>query len=888
MKTVKPDKLSVLQRTFEHEGRCQFVLTLLCGFDFDKPRALLSEVDLWKLAADELASESSVIDEGNVKVRGELLVNGKCFPPGPEPTGVSFVRVKLGRVDKRLAVIGDRVWKMGVPTKPEPFTEMPVDWLHAFGGEGFEQNPVGKGYRAIDIDGDEVHPLPNVEDPRRLIDSPSDRPQPVGLGAYDFTWPQRFRKAGTYDRRWLETRYPGYAKDMDPTIFNLGPEDQYLAGYFQGGERFLVENMHPQKPRIEGTVSDVVPRAFITHRRPNGEEHFVEIPMRLDTVRLIPHREVGMVSFRGVHEVCEDDASDVVHLVAALEAPGHRRTVDHYQHALALRLDKEKGALMALKNDDLMPPDAEGFVPRPKKTDVELWVQKEDLLAQNMRRKMENEFAKAKAEIEEAGLDPADFHMEELPPPPERLDPDDVDAIAAWMEEEQAEAARAKQELERRKTEMEEAARAQFAAEGQDYDEAVAQALQDAAGPPTFKADAHVVQLQQLLAIAREGNAPMEEFERQLDDPKYLEQLHDLEKRLVELYKLSAHVQHPFAPFGREESDLFRAEIEVAHHNEIGLEERDFSGAHLGGMSLAGMNLRGAFLEAVDLTGTNLERANLSGAVLAHATIRDTKLAGADLSGANLGSAVIDGADLSGANLAGVVLMRSKLSRSSLRGATLERVNFLETQFGEGLDLRELVGRRLHFLRLDLREAQLAGADLSESTFLEVDLRGVDLTGIDLTRASFLGCKLDDAIFRKAKLEGCQFVYQTTLERADFSGAHMATALLRGLRANGAKFDHACLDKADLSGARLSGASFYQTKARDSLTIRTDFSGAHMVSIDLLRAIMQKADLRGADLKGANLFGVDLAKALVDGKTNVDDANLTRSRQIPRADHGPQ
>ena len=31
------------------------------------------------------------------------------------------------------AVIGDRRWKLGLPTSPEPFTEMPIDWAHAFG-----------------------------------------------------------------------------------------------------------------------------------------------------------------------------------------------------------------------------------------------------------------------------------------------------------------------------------------------------------------------------------------------------------------------------------------------------------------------------------------------------------------------------------------------------------------------------------------------------------------------------------------------------------------------------------------------------------------------------------------------------------------------------------
>ena len=34
----------------------------------------------------------------------------------------------------------------------------------------------------------------------------------------DFTLPQRMNKAGTYDEKWAEERFPGYADDIDWTI----------------------------------------------------------------------------------------------------------------------------------------------------------------------------------------------------------------------------------------------------------------------------------------------------------------------------------------------------------------------------------------------------------------------------------------------------------------------------------------------------------------------------------------------------------------------------------------------------------------------------------------------------------------------------------------------
>ena len=62
------------------------------------------------------------------------------------------------------------------------------------------------------------------EDPKRLVRTKADKPAPVGFGPIDQTWPVRMRKAGTYDAEWLETRFPGFAADIDWTFFNAAPE----------------------------------------------------------------------------------------------------------------------------------------------------------------------------------------------------------------------------------------------------------------------------------------------------------------------------------------------------------------------------------------------------------------------------------------------------------------------------------------------------------------------------------------------------------------------------------------------------------------------------------------------------------------------------------------
>ncbi len=886
MKTIKPRKLGLLCKTFAHDDRTYFVVSVIVGFPFDAPRTLLTEAALWQLAAEELAAERGVLDEASSKQRGEVLVTGRCFVPGGAPLPVSFVRVQVGAVDKRLAVFGDRFWRHGAPTAPEPFTEMPVDWAHAFGGEGYPQNPLGKGAAPVQAEGGKVHPLPNVEDPKRLVVSPGDRPVPAGLGALDITWPQRFSLAGTYDDKWLRTRYPGYAADMDAAIFNCAPRDQRIDGYWKGDEAFLVENMHPEKPRLAGALPGAVIRVFLQQHGEAGADlaPLREMTMRADTIRLFPHRERGLVVYRGMVAIREDDAADVARLLVACEDPTDPKPVSHYEAVLAARLDRKHGAMRSLEDEDLMPSAALGWAPRAPKGDVDRLIERRDPLADNLRRRQEAEMARGREELVAMGLDPAAFNLAaplpENPPP----DPDDVDAVIARMDHEQADAQRKAKELEAKRGEMETKARAAFAAQKQDYDELAAKARREAAGPPKFRARDQLAWLKENLAIARSGGAPLVDLEEKAADPAYLVALEAQERDLVDLYRKGAHLQPAADRSEADASDRARAEIEAAHHNGIALAGRDFTGADLSGLSLRGIDLSGAFLESADLTGADLTGANLTGAVLAHATIRGTTLAGAKLDGANLGGATVEGADLSEARMEGTVLARATIRGAKLARAALKRVDFLESRFEGAVDLGGVTLEETLFHAVDLSGARFEGARVKKSVFVECKLAGADFSGADLTRASFVTADADGAVFRGATLDGCQFVHGSSLVEADLSGASAARSLFRDTPMARAKLEGTRADGADFSGCDLTEADLHHLVARGALFIRTDVSRARMTGADLLGAILQKARLHGTDLRGANLFRADLMKVRVDGATRIDDANLKQARAAAAAE----
>ncbi len=221
MKTIKPLKIAVLHRTFENDRTYRFVPTFFVCFPLGAPEVALQEVHMWKAAGEALGTDAP-LDECMPKPTSEVLISGKAYPPGGKEAPACKVRLRFGPedeplIDKELYVVGDREWKNGVATDPVPFREMPVDWSRAFGGEGFDHNPSGKGAAELvdEESGHKTRPLPNVEDPKHLTKSDRDTPAPAGFGAIPLHWPQRMIKGGTYDARWQKERYPGFPEDID-------------------------------------------------------------------------------------------------------------------------------------------------------------------------------------------------------------------------------------------------------------------------------------------------------------------------------------------------------------------------------------------------------------------------------------------------------------------------------------------------------------------------------------------------------------------------------------------------------------------------------------------------------------------------------------------------
>lgn len=903
MKVIKPLKLAVLHRTYENDHVYRFVPTFFVCFPFEAAEVALQEVHMWKVAAEAMGAQGA-LDECMPKPKCEVLVSGKAYPPGGKPRPACKVRLRFERagkrvIDKELYVVGDRYWRRGAATEPAPFREMPVDWPHAFGGEGFAPNPIGKGAVEIvdDATGQKLRPLPNVENPKHPSSAEGETLAPVGFGTVPLYFEARMKKGGTYDARWQKQRYPGFPEDIDWSFFNTAPPDQWLDGNLEGGEEFTIENMHAEEPTLSAHVPHYRTRCFITRQRSNGEPEFREVGMKLDTVHLFPNQKCGVVVFRGSTEVGEDDAADILQLVAACERPESPRPIEHYRAVLEQRLDKSRAHLLALKDDDLFPPRPEGVPLQPGETlgEAEETMKMEHLALQNGYRKMHAErteqLALARQELVDQGIDPDEHLPQEVAPPPPIAPPPQPENLAEFVDEQNRVADEARAEGQRQKDEAMAAARKQCEEEGIDFDELVSEAAAKDGGPPKFSADEEFQRIVDLVELGRNAGSPIEEAEAKIRDPETMTSLMKTEADLKASYRKHVHYFPAVASLVPDEAKALRERVEGALAAGRSLEERDLTGADLSGMNLSGVNLRRAFLEKANLQGANLSHADLTETVLARADLTDARFTGAVVVGTNFGGATLLRTDLSGGlDLSRAVFNAARITETNLSNARLDEASFMDAVFSR-CDLRGIQSERLFFIRtenpeeevgLDFGGSNLSGAKLTSCIFIYANLRGCDVSDASFRECVFVRSQLDEVNFDRTDCTQLRVVHGSSMEKASFRGAILEKANLRSTRLKGCDFTGARMKGSDLSESDLEGAKMTGIDAPGLMMMKANLRQADLSASNLMEAILQKSNIEGTNFAGANLFRVDFALIRGNRDTNFDGANSKFLRFVER------
>lgn len=923
MRIVKPLRLSLLHRCFENVGKPVLSVTAMLTFRLDAPKSLQQEVVLWKAVTK--STPNGVVDEFMPKTRGELLVFGSAYT-GAEPKPMQVVRFAVTRGEgkeqkvlagRELLVFGDRAWGLSAATEPRPFTEMPLVAERAFGGEGFEDNPVGRGLGMMTINGIEAHLLPNIELRSEPVTSRRDRPRPALLGPLDVMSKERVKRRGTYDRTWLETRFPYYPEDFDWEFFNVAPPEQRIDGFFDGAESLSISGMNPDHPTLTTTFPPAVVRAFIERKK--RPDHAEEVPLRIDTVIAFPSMMLGVLLFRGTTPVEEDDAHDIRTLIAGVDGVDELREPSHFMRISKIREDLTEFHAELLEDSTLLPswfvePDMleEGW------NDMAEHVQIEHLRRKRGQAVVDKQTAEARehieVEVEKAmrvdhlpekdqakareKLDEADLREKMLASVP-KIDLMGGPGVPTKLGEIPQAMARAREELKKTETDLkerearaEQEMRERFAEiraarkeNGQeeielDYDKLKKQALIDAAGPPKHSAVRQFDKLrEELEKLANE---------HKVDVSAQRAELNKLDRaRLVELDELALKGYRSFGHTSLEppamlspEDSASRVQFALSRLAQgESLEGFDFTGVDLSGVDLSGAKLGKALFECARFAGAVLAGCDLRGAMLGRASLDGGDFSRADLREANLSRSTFAGARFDGARFEKSQWFESNLGGGSFRGASINMSTFVKTTFGEV----DFAGAKLTMTTLiegDLSGSSFEEIEADQLTFIKAKFDRVSFKGAKLTRTTFIQSTGDEMNFDEIKVDRMATLDDTAFPGATFRRAYMRQACLRATNLAGADFTEADAETCDFSGADLSNAKLYKMRAPSSLFIRTNLKWTDMKSTWLINSVLQKALVHGADFRGSNLFRADLSKMKGDSKTNFTDAYLM---QITRA-----
>ena len=920
MNIIKSLHASLLHKTFEFQKKHFFVISMLWGFRLSDGEPVL-EQKLWESAAEAI-ERNRILDAGMPKSQAEFLALGSFFSPQGKPVKGGKASVQLGTLYKELAVQGNRYWMKTLGGAwgikgPEPFSEMPLDYQHGFGGDGFEKNPSGKGFTPVFTELGEEHPLPNVEYPKQLIGSPNDRPDPAGFNRIGETWKQRAVLSGTYDERYLRKSIPGLPEDINWVYFNDAAEDQRFPGFLKGDELFEISNMHPEKPRLTNRLPGIRGRCFLN--RAVGEELiFEEIETVLDTVIFIPRHNLGILIHRGSQLVTDDLGTDVKHVMLAHEGiHDKKRDKQFYQQELDKRTDPEEGFKYLMLTTPLIPDGCTcGF---------ELMQNAGETVSVNaLGENMEN-YARQKEQ------ECTDFSRQKIAEAEQKQE-----ELFQQLSEQGVESSAIKEEVKKLKQQ------AKGFTGGPEADESPHEArirelmnavlpgmLDDPPKPDITKLDLKKIEELQAYLIEHAETTKSEAIAKTV---KKLEELKDNEdlKKLQELDDIKK--QEGTDKVFKSLEDAFDMEDAISKlTNEPDVDAtppplpRIKLHSHFEELKQRTASIQQQLKEVEELTETEIPDIREKAEQIKQGmeqTVEEMELSQLDQHIDDLAPDLIAAENLakesyrlgahsiessssphegSEAEIAAALLLRYKNREKTAEGdyAFID----LSNQQLNGIDLSNAYLEYVNFTNTDLSDANLSNAIITHAVFNNTKLTGVNLQNAnigastidnsDFVDSDLIGATLSKALIKNTRFHRCTFgerddlFLETVFEEVDFTGSHLREtyfievdlthSVFDKADLSGSSFIQCCLENSSFNSATLNHVNVIEAKASGCTFDNAQMRNARFVGGNALKdASFSRADLTEANLRDASLDNADFTQAVLN-KADFGGASLTKA-----------
>lgn len=694
-----------------------------------------------------------------LKPRGECFFSGSAHSPGGEPTTSLLAGFRVGSIVRSIAVFGDRDWgALGAMTAPREFTAMPLRWERAFGGPGHAYNPVGTGLSSVERDGRRVTPLPNLEDPGQAITSSSDRPAPLCFAPLNPGWPERTRRAGTYDNRWRDTRWPWFPEDFDYGYYNSAPAAQQLReGYWRGDEEVGLQHLCAGRSKVLSKLPGLRARCFI--ERAGDPESFTEVTLVLDTVTVDGESLQAQCVWRGLIDNVDEKLEALATMFFIHESISEEHPVGYYREWL----ERKRAEEVQEERD---------FEPEAPEAGVEEVVPLELSTAEVL-----------------SGL--AVQLRLDGPAVGEDGEPGDPGAHAAVIAQVEA---MARGELDSPPVPQPSALRASMEAGGLEVPEALRELPDDLPERETGEDDTP-----EASALTREEVLRCRAYEQPLTNADLTEV--DLSGVDFSGVDFSGAILIGAKLSGA----VFKgAKFDAAVLSQADLTRADFAGASFREADLEGVNAVGVDAIGADFEGSTAQGSVWRGARLFKARLGEVDWVEADLTACDLRECVLDGGDferakfdrahLEGASLCDTVLEGASLRECVLDGATMTNVRASEGADFTGASMRGVKGESARFER-----SVLEGVNAGKAGFAGASFSGARMTEVDLTGAVLKGAVFQEAVMVRAvliKADAMEASFEAAdLTDGDLRGANLCSAQVWRAKLGGAKTELAKLHR---------------------------------------------------------------------------------------------
>ncbi len=927
MRIYRPLQLSFNHQVLEQNRQFYFTASATLGIDLKTGEELL-DLNYLKDVFEGMGI-NTLPDMGMPKPKGEFFVSGSFFAPNSRAVTGGEVEIRIGEIRKKLLIFGPRKWQSGLPSEPEEIISMPLDFTKAFGGEGYEKNPDGIGFN----DG----LLPCIENPKNIVASKNDKPEPAAFSPLYPTLPQRMKYQGTYDSDYKEKYFPGYPEDHNWKYFMCGHPDQWVKEFFEGDESFCLYNMHPEFSKIEGNLPGFVARCFINQTK-EDKEIFAELMLNLDTIWFFPEKMLALIVFRGVTEVEDDEAEAISDVICAYEDKlKPARSTEYYKKAFEKRKHSDDELLKNLNTQDLIPDGhkcamellmdralggeeegeknaliknmgakAEAIKEKTDKDIEEAIKQTEDNIEGiNIKDKGKIDIQKLINESQDTKLDPdvekLNQKLEAILPgitanDPKKIDLknfsfDKIDELTDAVDEfsekkENVAKGIANKEIQKSKEQVGEQIK--------NIDKQIENLKKKAAKEDLTQ----IGSLENTKAQLSESLKPFDDIDidgksktkdplPRIDIDKIKAQTEQINPQMMQamqhlqLMKDSGVEGEKIIEMEKQIQDIMAntsKDVEEALKKaEKGFKEGYIISAHFmeEGLSPHTDSVEDVKKSFIDAVSKGED---VSGKDWACIDLKGVNLDGIDLSGAFLEQVDLTGASLKGANLSKAILAKAILDDADLTGTNLEEAN-----------VGAVHAHGTNFTNASLKSAKLSKGDFTEADFTEANLEEIETLEIVIEQANFTNAQMQKIYFIETKISGTKFnnadinsssFVNCDIDEGDFSSSIMNSCSFVGSTVKNSSFEKADLSKACFVATKDGKSSMVNLKFKRACLKQANFQDMSMQNTDLTYADIQNTYFGGTDLSNSDLSNAlaketQFRKAILTG-AKMDGINLER------------